>query len=274
MAEQYPTYPDSRLEEVLTRQGAVFLEPPELPQDYDELIKFRIEQRQTMNYVSGCLGEVGLGHLEVGMRGYHVVTGHVYEAMDQGYFEYPEKFDMTIPVFAGQFYMAGLNHVRGRRDLIPEHWQYPMYSKHVKNASPEARMMAFWGGHIPDLKKTNIMTNIEPKYRADYRKINKVLKSAVPDVLAEVSVTPPTRVKLLAAYLAMTDVYLMRDDQWYAARELQEQGYTADDVRNEVVHGVYRAGKLRRILHKAGDLAVKFYENGRIIPKETARATA
>lgn len=254
----YPSYPDTKLERILPERG--------------ELIEDPVEQLRTMDQVAHHVGEVGLGHMRPGWLGYKVVTANVYRAMIAGEFDFPEKFEITIPEFADLGYEMTRRHIEGRRDLIAPHWRVPMYSKDLRASGDGVNMWGFWRGHIPDLTKVLLITDTEDKHRDDYDKIDNVLRRSIEPVMAEISVAP-TIIGRIGVRVAMQDVYHLRASQWHEFKRLQALGWNEETARDAVIPGVYRFDRLRSLAQAAGDFTMRIagaYRNDPGIVNEAA----
>jgi hypothetical protein len=173
----------------------------------------------TLGKAAAYAAEVNLPHLQYGLYGYQQVTKAVTEQLDTGFFEYPDKMERTMPVFAERALAPLRFHAHDRSDLVGA-WSPLFYRPEMKQAAPWMGMVDFLNFHvIYDLPFTLLETGTKPEHKQDYTgKMNQLFKGVGRDLLPlYIDMKPPWKqlgVAKLGLAATLRYLYGVRDDAW------------------------------------------------------------
>jgi hypothetical protein len=180
------------------------------------------EQIDTMRAVEEVLPAADLPHVAHFMLGYRTVTENVGRQL--GKFDYPERTEITVGMFAQLAYRALRHHARGETDKICPAWQTVYYAPWAREAYPVVAMMAGWEVHIGrDLPEVLWHTAAQAHHKADYtREVNGILGTTAQQLrpIFFGDSLPARAAGWLGASWAMPYIRKLRESAWLTGQEL------------------------------------------------------
>lgn len=194
---------------------------------------------ELMQAIADQLPHAGLGHVVPGLLGYKAVTEEVLQGIETNLFNYPEKMETTMPVFAQLLFDAFRTHFNDVNTGTSA-WKPLFDLKNPESVPPGLKMYDFMQSHIlADLYKALIRTNTQEKHWEDYsEKINLALTQVGWKILYEYVELHPAikslKIPDLTMKFILSEMYRSRDTAW-AAFELHSQGKATEEQLDAIL---------------------------------------